>query len=286
MAGKAKLNVFNCPHCGAGLVLRAPGQSLVIACASCGSIMDTTNEDYRIISQYKINTRIRPLIPLGTRGKLRGETWEAIGLVIRSTEGLYSWREFLLFNPRQGFRWLTEYDGHWTFVTLIKTLPKKLGARQLKYEGKTFRHLQEGTSTVDYVLGEFYWQVKVGEKSYYADSISPPEMLSVEGGEGERIWSHGESIEPMAVSEAFAVGQMPIRIGVGACQPFPYAAALKSMWKNLAAFSVVLLMFFADSSELIFINLIVCEGLLILPPFVLYLLQIIFEQKRNGGDNS
>src|SRR5688500_12221929 len=100
--------VFNCPTCGAGLLVRAQGQTLVVVCRSCGSTIDVTDENYRILSTVKAKTTLEPLIPLGTRGKCRGHTWEAIGFMQRcDSSGIYCWREYLLFNPYQGFRWLT-----------------------------------------------------------------------------------------------------------------------------------------------------------------------------------
>ncbi|MGN7062052.1 DUF4178 domain-containing protein, partial [Neisseria sp. P0001.S006] len=68
-----------------------------------------------------------PLIPLGTRGKFHGDAYEAIGFQVRTihVEGeAYSWAEYLLFNPFKGFRYLTEYNGHWNDVKPVKSLPK------------------------------------------------------------------------------------------------------------------------------------------------------------------
>src|SRR4051794_27029979 len=103
-ASQPKVKVFECPNCGAGVTLRAQGKSLSVACASCGSIIDTANENHRILSQYQINAKHQPLLPLGKRAKLKGDLWEVIGFVIRSTGGIYTWREYLLYNPFKGYR--------------------------------------------------------------------------------------------------------------------------------------------------------------------------------------
>ena len=84
-ARPAQAKVFSCPSCGAGVVLRAQGKSLSAVCGSCGSVIDTSSENFRILSKFQINSRIQPLIPLGTRGKFRGDTWEVIGFLIRSS---------------------------------------------------------------------------------------------------------------------------------------------------------------------------------------------------------
>ena len=67
-----------------------------------------------------------PLIPLGTRGTIRGTAYEAVGFQRRTiyVEGIsYSWHEYVLFNPYKGFRYLTEYNGHWNDTSILRSLP-------------------------------------------------------------------------------------------------------------------------------------------------------------------
>ena len=67
------------------------------------------------ISRFCSNSRLRrtsdhPLIPLGTRGKIRGTDYEVIGFERRTIHvdgAAYSWHEYVLFNPFKGFRYLT-----------------------------------------------------------------------------------------------------------------------------------------------------------------------------------
>jgi hypothetical protein len=92
--------VFSCPSCGASIALRALGQTISVACSACGSIIDATNSDYQILSKAAKALRIQPVIPLGTRGRLKGVLWEVIGFMERCDQsGLYKWGEYLLFNP-------------------------------------------------------------------------------------------------------------------------------------------------------------------------------------------
>ncbi|MEJ7605177.1 MAG: hypothetical protein WKF37_02675, partial [Bryobacteraceae bacterium] len=68
------------------------------------------------MQQFQSIERFHPVIPLGTRGNLQGTRYEAIGFQMRGIEvdGIqYLWSEYLLFNPYQGYRYLTEYQGHW-----------------------------------------------------------------------------------------------------------------------------------------------------------------------------
>lgn len=280
MAGK--VTVFNCPNCGSSVTLRAQGQSLVVTCVSCGSIIDVTNENYQIISKYTVHAKIKPVIPLGTRGEYKGDKWEAIGFVQRSV-GIYSWSEYLLYNPFKGFRWLTEYDGHWNFVTMIKDRPQPDKAGNVRYLENDYSLFQTGTAKVEYVIGEFYWRVKVGETVAYSDYIAPPRILSVEGGENELVWSHGEYVEPETVNRMFNLTEeLPFRMGIGACQPFPYGDILFSLWQVGLLFVAFLFVIHLSSWNRIFWNFLICSVLILLPPFFMSLYKSSFEKKRWG----
>ena len=110
------------------MVLRAAGQVETVACEFCGSVLDARDPRHAVLSVYKSRLKIKPLIPLGARGTLKGDTWEAIGFMRRRTRyyGVdYDWSETLLWNPYKGFRWLLEYQGHWTFLTPMPARPKE-----------------------------------------------------------------------------------------------------------------------------------------------------------------
>ncbi len=119
---------FNCTSCAAPLTIYAPGPTMTVSCASCGSMLDAQDPKHQILSQYKSRVTYEPLIPLGKRGKLRGEDFDAIGFMRRRVRyyGVdYEWSEYLLFNPYKGFRWLLEYNGHWTLYTALTEAPKE-----------------------------------------------------------------------------------------------------------------------------------------------------------------
>ena len=59
----------------------------------------------------------------GSRGSIRGVLYEVIGFqrrTIQVEEISYSWHEYVLFNPIKGFRYLTEYAGHWNDVSILR----------------------------------------------------------------------------------------------------------------------------------------------------------------------
>ena len=105
------VKAMNCPGCGAALSLRSFTQAVTVVCDSCHSILDAQDPQLKILQRFqKATGEDPPLIPLGTRGKIRGTPYEAVGFQRRTiqVEGIpYSWHEYVLFNPYKGFRYLT-----------------------------------------------------------------------------------------------------------------------------------------------------------------------------------
>jgi len=224
-SGKAspKVRAFQCVQCGAAVTQRGLMQTTSVVCPSCGAIIDVSDENLKVLSTFAARTKVTPAIPLGTRGTFPDGEFEVIGFLQRfvTVEGVdYHWREYLLFNPYKGFRWLSEYHGHWNYIKSTWYRPGMLSNGDLRYKGKTFRHFQSALAKVDYVIGEFYWRVQQGEACLVSDFINPPRMLSVENTEGDLSYSVGEYMEPAAVASAFKLTTaMPFRFGVGASQP-------------------------------------------------------------------
>ena len=231
---------LSCTGCGGPLTVRAPGHSLTVACPACGAILDAQDPNFKVIETYTAKTALHPLIPLGARGKLRGELFEAIGFLVRAAEAegeVFRWREYLLFNPYRGFRWLTEYQGHWILAKAASSHPTEPpgGAASgepytVSYLGRPYRHFQSVWARVEYVLGEFPWRVRGGEQVSVEDFIDPPRILSREKAEEETTWSIGESVEGKALWAAFGLkGEPPARVGVGVVQVSPYTGRGRTM---------------------------------------------------------
>ncbi len=223
-----KVRIFDCSACGGQVSVKFPGKSLVATCQSCQAIIDVTDERYQVLATLQNERRLLPKIPLGTRGRLKGDIYEVIGY-LRKKDGslVYHWDEYLLFNPYHGFRWLVESDGHWSYVIPIKGIPKTQESRAY-YLGKSYKKFTAGRAIVDYVLGEFYWRIKYGDESEVADFIAPPEMLSRETVTHEITWSLGEYIEPEIIKRAFKLNKdLPAPVGIGPCQPVSHKQEAK-----------------------------------------------------------
>ena len=151
----ALVRSLKCPHCGAPLTVRAGDHTVTVVCGHCNSVLDAKDPNCAILQTFEAKRPPLQRIPLGTRGRWRGTAWEVIGFQERTirAEGLaYSWAEYLLFNPYEGFRYLTEYHGHWNDVIVLKTVPKVYKARgeakaYAEVLGETFQHFQTATAT-------------------------------------------------------------------------------------------------------------------------------------------
>jgi hypothetical protein len=245
---KPQVRALNCPGCGAALIVRSFNNAVTIVCESCHSILDAKDPNLQILQQFKAATgKDHPLIPLGTRGKIRGTDYEAIGFERRTihVEGVaYSWHEYVLFNPFKGFRYLTEYEGHWNDCSMLKGLPEIVSFSsppKVKHLGETYKHFQTARASTSFVLGEFPWQVRVGESVEVSDYISPPRVLSSEQSGNEVTWSMGEYMLGKDVWKAFRLpGSPPAAVGVYENQPSPMSGEAKSIWLTFAFFLLAL----------------------------------------------
>jgi len=231
------VGALKCRNCGAPLVIRAAGQSQSVVCGSCGSIADATDPNVAILQQAKKTERITPKIPLAASGDWHGARYEVVGFQRRTitVDGTdYSWDEYVLFNPQQGFRYLSEYDGHWTDIAVIDEKPKGGGGGQKdvrELNGRAFKHFQEAEARTTFVLGEFPWVVRVGERVRTNDYTAPPFLLSSEGTGKETTWSLGTYVKGDALWRAFSVaGEAPKPVGVYVNQPSPFAEKRGAYW--------------------------------------------------------
>jgi len=246
---KPQVKALNCPKCGAAILLRSFGQAETVVCASCHCILDAKDPNLAILQQFEAATRdVRPLIPLGTRGKLRGTDYEVIGFQRRHSkvEGIsYYWNEYLLFNPYKGFRYLSEYNGHWNDISICKQLPSQAGTAA-NYLGEIYKHFQTSDANTDFVLGEFSWQIRVGEHAVVTDFVHPPRVLSSERLDKEVTWSIGEYMYGREIWDAFKLpGAPPEATGVYENQPSPVTINVAGIWATFAAFAVFLLVLMA-----------------------------------------
>jgi len=196
----ARARVLNCPSCGGSVTVRANGISITAVCSSCGSTLDVSNPDVRLIEEVRRRTH-EPPIAIGMRGLLLGTLWEVAGYQSRSDAANgWSWDEYLLFNPYRGFRFLVQDDDDWVLYCMLR---QDVPDPAQGFEGRRYTQRSTGIARTTYVLGEFYWRARVSDEVSVAEYIDSPWLLSREQNGGEIIWSRGIQLDGETVGTAF-----------------------------------------------------------------------------------
>jgi hypothetical protein len=129
----------------------------------------------------------------------------------------------------------------------VKAAPsEQISGRQpfVTLHGETFKHFQTSSAETVFVLGEFPWQVRVGDRAVTRDFVAPPRMLSEEKTPEETTWSLGTYLPAAQIWEGFKLPGKPLRPrGVYANQPAvhrPVAGSLATHYLRFAGILILL----------------------------------------------
>lgn len=240
-----------CPKCANNNMVRGQSMTLAMTCAKCGTYFALAAWTK---VQVEFTIKSEPAIPIGSRGKLKGITYEVMGFVVKHIRKYkFSWREYVLFNTTHGLAYLSESDGHWNYVIPLKDNPQEIkGSRDFEYEGSSFRLYQKYKANVYYAKGEFFTDIfTLGEDSIVEEYIAPPYLLSLEFDDTGYRWYHGEYIDHLEVARAFRLmpDKLPPKIGRGYIQPYISAFSAQTLFRLcIALFTLIFCI------QLIFIN--------------------------------
>ena len=94
-------------------------------------------------------------------------------------------------------------------------VPKGRGD-QVDFGGQRFSRIESYTARTTYVLGEFYWPVRKGQRTLNTDYRSagkdPVRVLNLEQSGQEAIWSAGQVLDHKEVMQAFGVTDEQVRL--------------------------------------------------------------------------
>ncbi len=210
---QAQVTACTCPTCGGSLPLVTPGTTERIVCRYCGSVSDVAKTGVLSAVGQAPPPPQQPFIPLGAEGDLRGNRVIAIGFVVRGTwvEGEhYSWREYLLYaGPNKGYIWLMEEDLKWQLVVPIPPGEAQAGSGVMFYQGNSYALKQSVAAAVEYVVGEFYWKVAVGETTQATEFQGPGGLISVEQDHNEMNTSFCYPLTAREIGLAFRIAAPP-----------------------------------------------------------------------------
>ena len=220
---------ISCPNCGGALTLNAPDQAERVTCPYCNSLLDVNQGKLSWLKALAPKPDAPAFaLPIGAEGAFKDDVkFKIIGAVVRSVtvENIqYFWHEYLLYNPKIGFRWLVHSDNHWNFVEPVNVADVTVAGFANKatatYNGRTYKIFQDAPARVEFVQGEFYWRVEQGETVRAVDFVNAPLMLSQEVTNREINWSAGVYLTNAEVEKAFNVSGLPKAWSVAPNQPF------------------------------------------------------------------
>ncbi len=232
---------MGCPNCGGALELKAPDKSERVTCPYCNSLLNINEGNLEFLKALKPSPAPQDfLLEIGAKGKFEkfaeGVELEIIGAMTRSVtfDGVkYFWNEYLLYNPKVGFKWLVNSDNHWNFVDSVNAAELDVSQTiagikpSVKYNGKSYKIFQDTPARVEYVKGEFYWRVEQGETVNTADFVAAPFILSQELNKKEVNWSLGTYLKREEVEKAFGVENLPKPWNVAPNQPYEGGGLIK-----------------------------------------------------------
>jgi Domain of unknown function (DUF4178) len=237
---------FNCPNCAARLEVKLE-TTKSMSCPSCNALIDLSAGIGGELKHAIQDEPVRPLIPLGTVGQLRGAHWQVVGYQHRSgtepgEDEVFAWQEYLLYNRKQGFQFLVDAEDGWSLVKPATGAPKVAsGGKSATYLGKRYQLQYSYRAETQYVAGEFYWKVERGQITENSDYASGQHLLSLEKSRDEWTWSVGERLDSATVAKAFKLDQKTDLFKRGD------AAPLSSGSKEVLKVIAIVLLFFVIS---------------------------------------
>ena len=209
-----KTEAIKCGGCGAPLPVLAAGTERA-ACRHCNTITDVKLQ--QVVARQGA-ARQQPGIELGRKGVLpvadaRGVynvEWMCLGYCERSTgypggDDWFGWQEYLLYNVQHGYRWLVFDEGTFYLITPLSAgdVDASRAPVFVRFRNLHFQRRNANSARVDFVLGEFYWKVEVGETVQAEDYVHGREIISCERSATEASWSHGVVVLTPVIAQAF-----------------------------------------------------------------------------------
>ncbi|THU40910.1 DUF4178 domain-containing protein [Niastella caeni] len=243
-------------------------------CTSCGASYTFENGERKFKRRIGLNKS--PAIPLHATGVIRGIQYQVVGFMEKEDDESYKWREYTLFNPIQGYAYLSEFNGHWIFLQETGHAPVITNNKtmQFDYDGKVFKLYNQYRYSVVDSRGEFPGNVFDNKKPNCKEWIAPPEIWARELHDSGLCWFQGKHISRSELYAAFGKDiSLPFKVGVGAVQPAPGMVGLSLLLRGGAGILLVFLLLFLFSitynrEQVVYENMFVLPGTPEIPPIV------------------
>jgi len=234
----------NCAQCRNQIIVKAFPFTHCYSCNRCGTRYAYRNtKGFQEVGKDKMNNN-SSLIPMYSVGTILGISYEVIGYALKREENAYAaqWKEYTLYNRKQGFAFLSEYEGHWTYVREAGRTPvlTTKNDKPIMYDGEAFHPFNRYRYKVVDTLGEFPYNIFDDSETEVTEYISPPEIWIKEYHPKEGVdWFHGEHISSKEVAQAFNI-PAPYKQGIGAIEPKGYVNGGKLLMLSLTFIALML----------------------------------------------
>ena len=240
---------LSCPMCG-GLVEIVSNRADRIVCRHCCAILDCFQGTLVFAHMHADNDVLKGSIPLGKKARFRDLDVTVIGIISRAATtdaaAEFGWHEYLLYAD-EGYFWLIEDGGHYTFVRPIEAARVSgydKGDADAFVDDTKFHLFFHGRVSVRRIAGEFYWKVRFGETVEVRDYIAPPLSLSIEKNDQEVVFSICEHVPHREVLAAFGAASPTAPASyVPAGQPNPYPRVINTLTFGGALFLMLMAAF-------------------------------------------
>ncbi len=264
-AARAKTTeTIRCPSCGSPYEGPKTDSTEMVVCQSCGSTLELEEAEAKLVGK---NQGKQPwfTFTIGTKIKLEGVEYQVMGRLfyVEYDEGFeYPSTEYVLYEPDNGYLWLSEENGHYTISrpehTAAHFPPIEVPKAKVRHGKDNYQFFESGLVTLRWVDGALPWRAKVGEETRYRYAIKPPDYVEQEitGNEMELFKGRYVGREEMEA----AVGEeinLPKARGVYSCQPY-----LRPQW--LKGWTWLGLMFLVLNIALFFVSMAMDKDYLIL----------------------
>jgi hypothetical protein len=237
MTGGKPIGTASCPSCKHENELRGRSVTRALTCAKCKSYFRLKIRGDEKFAKF--NENHIPVLPLFSKGKINGITYQVMGFTVKREKYSYKWREYHLFNPLVGMAYLSEYDGHWNLYKSYVGNPMNTSIDfTFQHETEKYRLYQKYTPRVLYAEGEFALdEVYISEATHVAEYIAPPHSFIQQASEYRCEWLKGVYISSAAIAEAFKLPKerIPEKIGLGYTQPIIQSFTEDNFFKVILA---------------------------------------------------
>ena len=205
-------------------------ETINLVCKSCGTLHVIRKSivydgEFRVDEVHKNEFQNGNFtIPIGTKLTLKGIDFEVVGVLKKAEGNAYTWQEYYLYNAKEGYRFLTEYQGHWIFLEEIvnkKLIKEQTYDNEAVYAHEYYRLFSDYRASVEGANGEFPINLLKVSKTLVKEYILPPFLITSEKDDGKKHWFKGEHLPISELDEALQ-GKitLPDSFGVGVIEPY------------------------------------------------------------------